>query len=96
MSCRDVTELWHGIMSCRNVTELWHGMMSYRNVTALYFTHIVKAALKVHGHDSDVVQNLTGFGECGAALVQCPDVAKLYLPDHLLWDEKSWLVVHQI
>jgi hypothetical protein len=83
-------------MSCRNVTELWHGMMSYRNVTALYFTHIVKAALKVHGHDSDVVQNLTGFGECGAALVQCPDVAKLYLPDHLLWDEKSWLVVHQI
>jgi acyl-CoA reductase-like NAD-dependent aldehyde dehydrogenase len=45
--------------------------------SASYFTRIVKAALEVHGHDSDVVQTLTGFGECGAALVQCPDVDKV-------------------
>jgi acyl-CoA reductase-like NAD-dependent aldehyde dehydrogenase len=42
-----------------------------------YFTKIVKMALEVHGHDSDVVQTLTGFGECGAALVDCEVVDKI-------------------
>jgi len=45
--------------------------------SAAYFTRIVKAALEVHGHDSDVVQTLTGFGECGAALVDCKSVDKI-------------------
>lgn len=45
--------------------------------SASYFTRIVKAALEVHGHDSDVVQTLTGFGECGAALVNCSLVDKI-------------------
>ena len=42
-----------------------------------YFTRIVKKALEVHGHDSDVVQTLTGFGDCGAALVDCKYVDKI-------------------
>jgi acyl-CoA reductase-like NAD-dependent aldehyde dehydrogenase len=42
-----------------------------------YFTKIVKAALEVNGHDSDVVQTLTGFGDCGAALVDCELVDKI-------------------
>ncbi len=42
-----------------------------------YFTRIVKKALEVHGHDSDVVQTLTGFGDCGAALVDCEHVDKI-------------------
>lgn len=45
--------------------------------SASYFTRIVKLALEANGHDSDVVQTLTGFGDCGAALVQCPDVDKI-------------------
>ena len=45
--------------------------------SAAYFTRIVKAALEVHGHDSDIVQTLTGFGECGAALVQSSKVDKI-------------------
>lgn len=49
----------------------------YTTWSAAYFTRIVKAALEVHGHDPDVVQTLTGFGECGAALVQSDDVDKI-------------------
>jgi acyl-CoA reductase-like NAD-dependent aldehyde dehydrogenase len=45
--------------------------------SASYFTRIVKAALEIHGHDSNVVQTLTGFGECGAALVQSSHVDKI-------------------
>ena len=45
--------------------------------SSTYFTNIVKKALEVHGHDSDVVQTLTGFGECGAALVDCEYVDKI-------------------
>lgn len=45
--------------------------------SASYFTRIVKAALEAHGHDSNVVQTLTGFGECGAALVQSENVDKI-------------------
>ena len=45
--------------------------------SSTYFTNIVKMALEVHGHDTDVVQTLTGFGECGAALVDCDDVDKI-------------------
>jgi len=45
--------------------------------SAAYFTRIVKAALEIHGHNPDVVQTLTGFGECGAALVNCELVDKI-------------------
>lgn len=45
--------------------------------SSVYFTNIVRMALEVHGHDTDVVQTLTGFGECGAALVDCEDVDKI-------------------
>ena len=34
-------------------------------------------SLEVNGHDSNVVQTLTGFGECGAALVNCDAVDKI-------------------
>jgi len=49
----------------------------YTTWSAAYFTRIVKAALEAHGHDPDVVQTLTGLGECGAALVQSPHVDKI-------------------
>lgn len=49
----------------------------YTSWSAAYFTRIVKAALEVNGHDSDVVQTLTGLGECGQALVQSPYVDKI-------------------
>jgi len=42
-----------------------------------YFTRIVKEALEACGHDSDVVQTITGFGDAGAALVKCPEVDKI-------------------
>jgi len=45
--------------------------------SSTYFTKIVRAALEIHGHDSNVVQTLTGFGECGAALVNCDYVDKI-------------------
>jgi len=45
--------------------------------SAGYFTRMAKAALTIHGHDPDVVQTITGFGEAGAALVQCQDVDKI-------------------
>jgi acyl-CoA reductase-like NAD-dependent aldehyde dehydrogenase len=49
----------------------------YTSWSAAYFTRIIKAALEVNGHDSDVVQTLTGLGECGQALVQSPYVDKI-------------------
>ena len=30
-----------------------------------------------NGHNPDIVQTITGFGEAGAALVSCPDVDKI-------------------
>ena len=42
-----------------------------------YFTRIIRQALIVHGHDPDLVQTVTGFGEAGAALVQEPLVDKI-------------------
>ncbi len=42
-----------------------------------YFTRIVRQALVEHGHNPDIVQTLTGFGECGAALVDCKFVDKI-------------------
>jgi acyl-CoA reductase-like NAD-dependent aldehyde dehydrogenase len=42
-----------------------------------YFTRIVRAALVANGHDPDVVQTITGFGDSGAALVAHPDVDKI-------------------
>jgi len=42
-----------------------------------YFTRIVRAALEANGHNPDVVQTITGFGEAGAALVAHPDVDKI-------------------
>jgi acyl-CoA reductase-like NAD-dependent aldehyde dehydrogenase len=37
----------------------------------------LKAALKVHGHDPDLCQTITGFGDAGAALVADPLVDKI-------------------
>lgn len=42
-----------------------------------YFTRIVKAALTKHGHDPNVVQTITGFGDAGAALVASESVDKI-------------------
>lgn len=42
-----------------------------------YFTRIVRKALEVHGHDTNIVQTITGFGSSGAALVDCDDVDKI-------------------
>eukprot|EP00568_Trieres_chinensis_P012915 CAMPEP_0183294788 /NCGR_PEP_ID=MMETSP0160_2-20130417/2979_1 /TAXON_ID=2839 ORGANISM="Odontella Sinensis, Strain Grunow 1884" /NCGR_SAMPLE_ID=MMETSP0160_2 /ASSEMBLY_ACC=CAM_ASM_000250 /LENGTH=630 /DNA_ID=CAMNT_0025456157 /DNA_START=52 /DNA_END=1944 /DNA_ORIENTATION=- len=42
-----------------------------------YFTRLCRAALIANGHDPEVVQTITGFGEAGAALVSCPDVDKV-------------------
>jgi len=49
----------------------------YTSWSSSYFTKIVKMALEVHGHDSDVVQTITGFGDAGKALVDCKDVDKI-------------------
>ena len=43
----------------------------------VYFSHIVKMALQVHGHDPDLVQTITGFGTAGEALVTDPLVDKI-------------------
>mmetsp|Transcript_17125 Transcript_17125/g.23534 ORF Transcript_17125/g.23534 Transcript_17125/m.23534 type:complete len:619 (-) Transcript_17125:289-2145(-) len=42
-----------------------------------YFGRIVRAALVECGHDPDVVQTVTGFGEAGAALVNSSFVDKI-------------------
>ena len=42
-----------------------------------YFTRIIREALIAHGHDPDLVQTVTGFGDAGAALVQEPLVDKI-------------------
>lgn len=45
--------------------------------SADYFGRIVKKALEVNGHDPDLIQTVTGFGEAGAALVASPFVDKI-------------------
>ena len=45
--------------------------------SADYFGRIVQKALEVHGHDPNLVQTVTGFGEAGAALVADPLVDKI-------------------
>ena len=45
--------------------------------SADYFGRIVQAALEAHGHDPNLVQTVTGFGEAGAALVADKSVAKI-------------------
>ena len=42
-----------------------------------YYTRIVQKALEIHGHDPNLCQTITGFGEAGAALVQEPLVDKI-------------------
>jgi len=42
-----------------------------------YYTRIIQQALIVHGHDPNLCQTVTGFGEAGAALVQEPLVDKI-------------------
>lgn len=42
-----------------------------------YFTRIVRAALEAHGHNPDLCQTITGFGDAGAALVSNPLVDKV-------------------
>jgi len=45
--------------------------------SADYFGRIVQKALEVHGHDPNLVQTITGFGDAGAALVADPLIAKI-------------------
>lgn len=45
--------------------------------SSAYFGRIVQAALTANGHDSNLVQTVTGFGDAGAALVADPLVAKI-------------------
>jgi acyl-CoA reductase-like NAD-dependent aldehyde dehydrogenase len=44
---------------------------------ATYYSRIVRAALTVNGHNPDLLQTITGFGEAGAALVADPLVDKV-------------------
>lgn len=43
----------------------------------VYYSRIVKEALKVNGHNPDLLGTITGFGEAGAALVSSPHVDKI-------------------
>jgi acyl-CoA reductase-like NAD-dependent aldehyde dehydrogenase len=45
--------------------------------SANYFSRMVHAALVANGHNPDLVQVVTGFGDAGAALVDCNDVDKI-------------------
>lgn len=45
--------------------------------SAEYFGRIVQMALAAHGHDPNLCQTITGFGEAGAALVADPLVDKI-------------------
>lgn len=45
--------------------------------SSAYFGRIVQKALEVNGHDPNLVQTITGFGDAGAALVSDPLVAKI-------------------
>lgn len=45
--------------------------------SASYFSRIVQKALVAHGHNPDLCQTITGFGEAGAALVSDPLVDKI-------------------
>jgi acyl-CoA reductase-like NAD-dependent aldehyde dehydrogenase len=45
--------------------------------SAQYFTRIVQTALAENGHNPDLVQTITGFGDAGAALVSDPLVDKI-------------------
>lgn len=45
--------------------------------TVVYFSAIVRAALAVHGHDPNLVQTVTGYGDAGSALLSDPLVDKI-------------------
>lgn len=45
--------------------------------SSLLFSNIVHEALKINGHNPDLVQVVTGYAEAGEALVQCKDVHKI-------------------
>ena len=45
--------------------------------SAAYFGRIVQKALAAHGHNPDLCQTITGFGDAGAALVSDPLVDKI-------------------
>ena len=45
--------------------------------SAEYFGRIVQMALEVNGHDPNLCQTITGFGEAGAALVSDSLVDKI-------------------
>ena len=51
---------------------------------AAYFTRIVKAVLQIHVHNPKVVQTLTGFGKCGAALLNCALVNPKWRDDTMI------------
>ena len=42
-----------------------------------YFTRMIRAALQAHGHNPDLCQTITGFGDAGAALVKSEYVDKI-------------------
>jgi len=45
--------------------------------SAKHFSSLVRKALLAHGHSPDLVQVVTGFGDVGAALVECPLIDKV-------------------
>lgn len=49
----------------------------YTSWSSVYYSRIVRQALQVHGHDPDLVQTVTGFGDAGSALVSDPLVDKI-------------------
>jgi acyl-CoA reductase-like NAD-dependent aldehyde dehydrogenase len=49
----------------------------YTSWSSGYFLRIVHEALRVEGHNPDLVQVITGFGDAGAALVSCPGVDQI-------------------
>lgn len=49
----------------------------YTSWSSQYYTAIIRKALEIHGHNPNLCQTVTGFGEAGAALVQEPLVDKI-------------------
>jgi len=45
--------------------------------SSLLFSQIVHQALRINGHNPDLVQVITGYAEAGEALVSCPDIHKI-------------------
>ena len=46
--------------------------------SSVYFHSICRAALEANGFDPDLVQLCTGVAETGKALVECPNIDKIF------------------